>query len=166
MPQYTLSINGNPHTIEAESDMPILWVLRDLLGLMGTKYGCGMGLCGSCTIHLNGQAVRSCILPVANVGSGHITPIEGLANGPSNFLLDAWLSERVSQCGYCQPGQIMSAAALLLENLQPTDGEITAAMSGNLCRCGTYQRIREAIHRAAHSKSEQIKLQHDQDETK
>lgn len=153
MSRYILSINRETHTIEAESDMPVLWILRDLLGLMGTKYGCGIGRCGSCTIHLDGRAVRSCQLTVGNVGTQKITTIEGLEGEHVDSLYDAWLEERVSQCGYCQPGQIMSAAMLLNKTSQPTDEEIIEAMAGNLCRCGTYQRIQRAIRRAARTLS-------------
>jgi isoquinoline 1-oxidoreductase alpha subunit len=146
MSMINLTVNGVQHQVDVDPAMPLLWVLRDVLGLTGTKYSCGIGQCGSCTVHLDGQAIRSCTLPVSAVGDKQITTIEGLADHP---LQQAWLAERVSQCGYCQPGQIMAAAALLAENPAPSDDEIDAALAGNLCRCGTYQRIRRAIHRAA-----------------
>jgi len=151
MPNFKLHINGKAHVIDADSDMPLLWVLRDLLGLMGTKYGCGIGQCGTCTVHVDNRAVRSCLLPVSALGSSQVRTIEGLAAEGENALINAWLAEQVSQCGYCQPGQIMAAAALLMENPAPSDKDIDMRMAGNLCRCGTYQRIRRAIHRAAHS---------------
>ena len=149
MPVYKLNINGEIHTVDADSDMPLLWVLRDLLGLMGTKYGCGIGQCGACTVHVGDSAVRSCRLPVSDLGNNQVRTIEGLVAEGENALIDAWLAEQVSQCGYCQPGQIMSATALLMENSRPSDKDIDKRMAGNLCRCGTYQRIRRAIHRAA-----------------
>ena len=144
-----LVINNQPHEVEIASDTPLLWVLRDKLNLTGTKYGCGMGLCGACTVHLNGEAVRSCQTPVSSVGAKKITTIEGLSADNSHPVQRAWIAEQVPQCGYCQPGQIMSAAALLAKTPRPTDAEIDDAMGGNLCRCGMYQRIRRAIHRAA-----------------
>jgi len=147
-----LVINNTPHDVEAHPDMPLLWVLRDKLNLTGTKYGCGMGLCGSCTVHLDGEAVRSCQTPVSTVGSKKITTIEGLSANNSHPVQQAWIAEQVPQCGYCQCGQIMSAAALLAKTPHPTDDEIDSAMVGNLCRCGMYQRIRSAIHRAASGK--------------
>jgi aerobic-type carbon monoxide dehydrogenase small subunit (CoxS/CutS family) len=146
MPLIDLTVNGVQHQVDVQPDMPLLWVLRDVLGLTGTKYGCGIGQCGSCTVHLDGQPVRSCTLLVSEVAGKQVTTIEGLADHP---LQRAWLTESVPQCGYCQPGQIMTAAALLAENPDPSDEEIDAAQAGNLCRCGTYQRIRRAIHRAA-----------------
>ncbi|MFN2119245.1 MAG: (2Fe-2S)-binding protein [Anaerolineales bacterium] len=149
MATIPLNVNGQAHIVEASPDTPLLWVLRDNLGLTGTKYGCGIGACGTCTVHLDGEAVHSCTLPVGQVGGRPITTIEGLSTDGDHPLQQAWLAENVSQCGYCQPGQIMAAAALLAENLNPSDADIDAAMSGNLCRCGTYQRIRRAIHRAA-----------------
>lgn len=155
MPLYRLTINGDSYAVEAEADMPLLWVLRDLLALTGTKYSCGIGQCGACTIHLDNKAVRSCMLPVSSIGTRHITTIEGLSNNDEHPLFEAWLTEQVSQCGYCQPGQIMSAAALLQANPNPTDAEINRAMAGNLCRCGTYQRIRRAIQRVAHDSGKQ-----------
>lgn len=148
MPTFTLLVNGTPRTVEANADTPLLWVLRDHLDLTGTKFGCGEGLCGACTVLLDGSATRSCTLTVAEVGGQAITTIEGLA-ADGHPLIDAWLAEDVSQCGYCQPGQLLTAAELLARKPQPSDDDITAAMDGNLCRCGTYQRIRQAIHRAA-----------------
>jgi isoquinoline 1-oxidoreductase alpha subunit len=149
MPSYELQINGQTYTAEAEADMPLLWVLRDLLGLTGTKFSCGAGLCGSCTVLIDGEPVRSCITRVENMVGKEIVTIEGLSPDISHPLQIAWLEERVTQCGYCQPGQIMNAAALLRKNPDPTDAQIDAAMSSVLCRCGTYQRVRKAIHRAA-----------------
>lgn len=148
MPTFTLLVNNTPRTVEANADTPLLWVLRDHLDLTGTKFGCGEGLCGACTVLLDGSATRSCTLTVAEVGGQAITTIEGLA-ADGHPLIDAWLAEDVSQCGYCQPGQLLTAAELLARKPQPSDDDITAAMDGNLCRCGTYQRIRQAIHRAA-----------------
>ena len=146
----TLTINNQKHTVDVPADMPVLWVLRDVLGLTGTKYGCGIALCGACTIHLNGQAVRSCQLQAGHVGDAHITTIEAAHIIPEGARVQkAWLDREVVQCGYCQPGQIMSATALLTHTPRPTDAEIDAAMSGNICRCGTYVRIRAAIHDAA-----------------
>lgn len=149
MADYTLIVNGESVTVTAHPDTPLLWVLRDTLGLTGTKYGCGRGLCGTCTVHRDGDAVRSCLLAVSEVGASTITTIEGLSPDGSHPVQAAWIEASVAQCGYCQPGQIMQAAALLAANPAPTDDEIDAAMSGNLCRCGTYSRIRRAIHRAA-----------------
>ncbi len=150
MKTFTLHVNGRPLAAEVADDTPLLWVLRDHLDLVGTKFGCGMGLCGACTVHLDGQAVRSCTLPVSGVGDKKITTIEGLAGeGKLTALQQAWCDLDVAQCGYCQAGQIMSAAALLKEKPQPTDADIDAALSGNLCRCATYKRIRQAIHTAA-----------------
>ena len=150
MPRYTLTLNGDDAQLEAPDDMPLLWALRDLMGLTGSKYGCGIGQCGACTVHLNGTPVRSCLLPVAQVAGQQITTIEGLAKGDSlHALQQAWIEKDVAQCGYCQSGQIMSAAALLQSNPKPTDADIDVAMAGNYCRCGTYIRIREAIHAAA-----------------
>ena len=145
-----LSINGEKREVDVPADMPLLWVLRDVLGMTGTKFGCGLGLCGACTVHLNGNAIRSCITPVSAVGDQPIRTIEtigGTSNGAK--VQKAWLDVEVVQCGYCQSGQIMSATALLDANPHPSDADIDAAMSGNICRCGTYQRIREAIKRAA-----------------
>jgi isoquinoline 1-oxidoreductase alpha subunit len=151
MPTYTLTVNGAKHRVDADADTPVLWVLRDSLNMLGTKFGCGAGACGACTIHLNGNAVRSCQIPVSAVGESTITTIEGLAQnvGAKHAVQEAWLEHDVAQCGYCQAGQIMSAASLLALNVSPTDEEIEAAMAGNLCRCGTYVRIKEAIHTAA-----------------
>jgi aerobic-type carbon monoxide dehydrogenase small subunit (CoxS/CutS family) len=145
MPSIPLTVNGRQYRPDVEASTPLLWVLRDSLGLTGTKYGCGAGLCGACTVHLDGQAVRSCITPVSTVRSRKVTTIEGL-NSP---VQQAWIAEQVPQCGYCQSGQVMSAAALLAKTPHPTDAQIDAAMDGNICRCGTYQRIRRAIQRAA-----------------
>ncbi len=149
MTLVNLLVNGVQHEVDVDPAMPLLWVLRDILGLTGTKYSCGIGQCGACTVHLDGRAVRSCTLPASQVAGRQIITIEGLGAQGQHPLQRAWLAENVPQCGYCQPGQIMTAAALLTENPNPSDGEIDAAMSGNLCRCGTYQRIRRAIHRAA-----------------
>jgi isoquinoline 1-oxidoreductase subunit alpha len=149
MASLTLNINGDARTVDAEPDMPLLWVLRDLLSLTGTKFGCGAGLCGACTVHVDGAAVRSCMTP-ASASAGHaITTIEGLSSDGSHPVQQAWLAEAVSQCGYCQTGQIMAAAALLSATPRPTDADIDAAFADMLCRCGTYMRIRRAIHRAA-----------------
>ncbi|HEX7417573.1 MAG TPA: (2Fe-2S)-binding protein [Steroidobacteraceae bacterium] len=145
----TLNVNGQTHDIDADPQMPLLWAVRDLLQLTGTKFGCGMALCGACTVHADGSAIRSCVTPVSAVAGKKITTIEGLSALGDHPVQRAWLELDVVQCGYCQPGQIMSAAALLAHNAQPSDGDIDAAMSGNICRCGTYQRIRAAIHRAA-----------------
>lgn len=149
MAKITLKINGQSHTVEAEPDMPLLWALRDNLELTGTKYSCGIGLCGSCTVHVDGEAVRSCITKLSEVEGKEITTIEGLSDDLSHPVQQAWLDEQVPQCGYCQPGQIMTAAALLKKNPNPNDDDISDAMSGVLCRCGTYQRIRQAIKTAA-----------------
>ena len=142
-------LNGKPTSVDVSPDMPLLWVLRDTLGLTGTKFGCGMALCGCCTVHLDGEATRSCMTRIAEVAGKRVTTIEGLSTANSHPLQRAWIEEDVSQCGYCQPGQIMSAAALLAKTPHPTDVQIDEAMAGNICRCGTYQRIRKAIHRAA-----------------
>lgn len=144
----TLLVNGEMHVVDVSPEMPLLWVLRDVLGLTGTKFGCGQGLCGSCTVHLDDAAVRACITPVSTAANRNILTIEGLSPNGDHPLQQAWLAENVPQCGYCQPGQIMAAAALISSNPLPKDAEIDAAMSGILCRCGTYQRIRKAIHRA------------------
>jgi isoquinoline 1-oxidoreductase alpha subunit len=149
MTLYHLVVNGRRHAVRALPDVPLLWILRDTLGLTGTKYGCGIGACGACTVHLDGAAVRSCTLPVENVGARAVTTIEGLSPDGRHRVQRAWEAEDVPQCGYCQAGQIMSAAALLAAHSHPTDDQIDQAMSGNLCRCGTYGRIRRAIHRAA-----------------
>jgi len=149
MPQYTLTINGTRRTVTATADMPLLWVLRDVLNMTGTKFGCGGGYCGACTVHLDGNPVRSCQTPIADASGHRVTTIEGLSRDGSHPVQRAWIEEDVVQCGYCQSGQIMSAAALLARKPHPTDSDIDDAMSGNICRCGTYQRIRAAIHRAA-----------------
>ena len=148
MPSYSLLVNGRRRTVEAAANTPLLWILRDNLGLTGTKFGCGIAQCGACTVHLGGQAIRSCVMPVAAVGTKAITTIEGLSVTSTHRVQKAWVAEDVPQCGYCQSGQVMAAAALLRQKPQPTDAEIDAAMT-NICRCGTYQRIRAAIHRAA-----------------
>jgi len=145
----SLGINGAKHTVDVDPDMPLLWVLRDVLGMTGTKYGCGIAQCGACTVHINGEPVRSCLLPVASIGERAITTIEGVGSTRAGASVQkAWLDLEVIQCGYCQSGQIMSAAALLAKNPHPDDADIDAAMAGNICRCGTYVRIREAIKRA------------------
>ena len=144
-----LSVNGRDTTVDVDPDMPLLWVLRDTLGLTGTKFGCGMALCGACTVHLDGQPIRSCVTPVSAVAARKVTTIEGLSPDRSHPVQKAWIELDVPQCGYCQSGQLMSAAALLAHTAAPSDADIDTAMSGNLCRCGTYQRIRAAIHRAA-----------------
>ena len=149
MPQFGLVVNGQTRTVDADGAMPLLWALRDLLQMTGTKYGCGIGMCGACTVHLEGEAVRSCQTTVADAAGKKIVTIEGLGQGESHFVQEAWIAEQVPQCGYCQPGQIMSAAALFKKNPKPTDAQIDDAMTGNICRCGTYFRIRKAIHRAA-----------------
>jgi isoquinoline 1-oxidoreductase subunit alpha len=151
----SLSVNGQSHTVDVPDDMPLLWVLRDVIGLTGTKFGCGMAQCGACTVHLDGQPVRSCVLPVGNIGNRAITTIEAIGDTPSGQKIQqAWLEVDVVQCGYCQSGQIMSAAALLQRTPNPSDVDIDAAMSGNICRCGTYVRIRAAIKQAATGKAE------------
>ena len=144
-----LKVNGIDRTFDGDSNMPLLWYVRDVLGLTGTKFGCGMGLCGACTVHLDGRAIRSCITPVSSVGTKKVTTIEGLSPVGSHPVQRAWIAEQVPQCGYCQPGQIMQAASLLAGNPHPTREQIDAAMTGNICRCATYQRIRRAIERAA-----------------
>ena len=149
MAQFALNVNGTTRTVEAEGDMPLLWALRDLLDLTGTKYGCGIGMCGACTVHLDGAAVRSCQTAVSEVRGRKLTTIEGLGANGLHPVQKAWIAEQAPQCGYCQSGQIMSAAALLASHRHPTDAEIDDAMVGNLCRCATYFRIRKAIHRAA-----------------
>ncbi|MBV6422996.1 MAG: Isoquinoline 1-oxidoreductase subunit alpha [Steroidobacteraceae bacterium] len=145
----TINVNGTDRTVDAEADTPLLWVLRDIIGLTGTKYGCGAALCGACTVHLDGQPVRACVTPASAVGTAKVVTIEGLSSDRSHPVQRAWIELDVPQCGYCQSGQIMSATALLAQTPKPTDADIDAAMAGNLCRCGTYQRIRAAIHRAA-----------------
>lgn len=149
MPPITLMVNGRRHQVNVEPDTPLLWVLRDALGLTGTKYGCGIAQCGSCTVHVGGRAVRSCVTAVSTVGTSAVTTIEGLSADATHRVQKAWIAEEVPQCGYCQSGQIMSAAALLASNPRPDDAEIDRAMSGNVCRCGTYDRVRRAVHRAA-----------------
>jgi isoquinoline 1-oxidoreductase alpha subunit len=149
MAKYNLKINGKTQTVDVDASTPILWVLRDHLNLIGTKFGCGMAQCGACTIHLDGNAVRSCVLPVSAIGKQAITTIEGISNNGDHPVQKAWLEHDVAQCGYCQSGQIMSAVALLKENQKPSDADIDNAMSGNICRCGTYLRIKEAIKTAA-----------------
>lgn len=145
-----LDINGRQHTIDAPPDMPLLWAIRDLVGLMGTKFGCGIAQCGACTVHLDGVAVRACVMPVSAVGERKITTIEGVGATPAGRCVQAaWRTLDVVQCGYCQSGQVMSAAALIASNPKPTDGDIDAAMAGNICRCGTYNRIRAAVRQAA-----------------
>jgi isoquinoline 1-oxidoreductase subunit alpha len=144
-----LTVNGRPATIDAPPDTPLLWVLRDVLELHATKYGCGIGQCGACTVHLNGEPARSCMTPLSAAADKHITTLEGLAPEDARPLQQAWLEIDVPQCGYCQAGQIMSAAALLAKHPSPTDDDIDQAMNGNLCRCGTYVRIRQAVHKAA-----------------
>lgn len=149
MSQYTININGTAKNLEAAADTPLLWVLRDQLKLVGTKFGCGIGQCGACTVHLDGVPTRSCVTPIREVGSREVTTIEGLSKHGDHPLQQAWQELDVPQCGYCQAGQIMTAAALLKKSPKPTDREIDAALDGNLCRCGTYLRIRAGIHRAA-----------------
>ena len=149
MAQYTLYVNGETKTVEVDPSTPMLWVLRDHLDLVGTKFGCGIAKCGACTIHLNGTAVRSCQLPVSAVGNGEVITIEGLSENGDHPVQLAWIKQDVPQCGYCQAGQIMTATALLKQNPSPTDEEIESAMAGNLCRCGTYVRIKKAVKDAA-----------------
>jgi isoquinoline 1-oxidoreductase alpha subunit len=144
-----LNVNGTAREVQAPDEMPLLWVIRDVLGLTGTKFGCGMAQCGACTVHLDGQAVRSCVLPVSAVAGRMVTTIEGLSPDGSHPVQKAWIDADVVQCGYCQPGQIMSAAALVAHNPSPSDEDIDAALAGNICRCGTYQRVREAVRKAA-----------------
>jgi isoquinoline 1-oxidoreductase alpha subunit len=146
---YSISVNGRTTTVDVPADMPLLWVLRDVLDLKGTKFGCGMAQCGACTVHIDGQPARACVTPIAAVGTARVTTIEGLSPDGTHPLQVAWLNNDVPQCGYCQAGQLMSAAALLAQTPKPTDADIDAAMSGNICRCGTYTRIRKAIHEAA-----------------
>ena len=146
---YKLTVNGKLETVDAPADMPLLWVIREILNLRGTKFGCGMSLCGACTVHVNGEATRSCVTPIAEVNGKEITTIEGLSADGSHPLQKAWMEIDVPQCGYCQVGQIMSAAALLKKTPKPSDAQIDSAMDGNICRCGTYLRIRAAIHQAA-----------------
>ena len=145
----SFTLNGKPQTVDVSPDMPLLWVLRDTLNMTGTKFGCGMALCGACTVHINGEATRSCITQISSVAGKKVETIEGLSTDGSHPVQQAWMEEDVPQCGYCQSGQIMSAVALLSKKANPTDADIDDAMSGNICRCGTCQRIRKAIHRAA-----------------
>ena len=145
----SLTVNGKRHDVDVPSDMPLLWVIRDTIGLTGTKFGCGLSQCGACTVHLEGNAIRSCTTPVSLAAGKKVTTIEGLSPTSSHALQVAWIAEQVPQCGYCQSGQLMSASALLAKTPKPTDAEIDAAMNGNICRCGTYQRIHRAIKRAA-----------------
>jgi isoquinoline 1-oxidoreductase alpha subunit len=147
---FTIDINGTPHSVDVDADTPLLWVIRDVLGMTGTKFGCGVALCGACTVHIDGTATRSCITPIDSVGLSKVTTIEAIGATPAGAKIQkAWLDHEVPQCGYCQSGQIMSASALLAGNPHPTDADIDDAMSGNICRCGTYVRIREAIKLAA-----------------
>src|SRR5258705_2546160 len=152
MAQFTININGKSRRVDADPEMPLLWVLRDLLGLTGTKYGCGEALCGACTVHLDGETVRACVTPVRRAAGKSVVTIEGLSATGDHPLQKAWVELGVPQCGYCQAGQIMSAAALLASNTHPTDDDIDLALAGNLCRCGTYLRIRAAVKRATHIK--------------
>jgi isoquinoline 1-oxidoreductase subunit alpha len=150
---FAIKVNGNTHSVDVEGDTPLLWVLRDVLGMTGTKFGCGAALCGACTVHIDGVATRSCVTPIDSVGGSAITTIEAIGETPAGKAVQkAWLDLEVVQCGYCQSGQIMSAAALLAENPGPSDADIDDAMSGNICRCGTYPRIRAAIKQAARAK--------------
>ena len=144
-----LEVNGKQHEVDVPADMPLLWVLRDVIGLTGTKFGCGMAQCGACTVHVDGAAIRSCITPASAMGGKKITTIEGLSADVTHPVQRAWIEADVVQCGYCQSGQVMAAAALLAQKPKPTDADIDTAMAGNLCRCGTYQRIRAAVHRAS-----------------
>jgi isoquinoline 1-oxidoreductase subunit alpha len=145
----SLTVNGKQYNVDVAADMPLLWVIRDTIGLTGTKFGCGLSQCGACTVHLDGNAIRSCTTPVSLAANKKVTTIEGLSPNSNNALQVAWIAEQVPQCGYCQSGQLMSAAALLAKTPKPTDAQIDAAMTGNICRCGTYQRIHRAIKRAA-----------------
>jgi isoquinoline 1-oxidoreductase subunit alpha len=149
MPSMIFDVNGQRHDLDVSPDMPLLWVLRDALSLTGTKFGCGLGQCGACTVHMDGAPVRACLTAAKAAAGKRITTIEGLSANAAHPLQTAWIAEQVPQCGYCQSGQIMSAAALLAKTPRPTDAQIDTAMAGNICRCGTYQRIRRAIHRAA-----------------
>jgi isoquinoline 1-oxidoreductase alpha subunit len=149
MASYKINVNGKDHVVDADPQMPLLWVVRDLIGLKGTKFGCGMALCGACTLHLEGTPIRSCSYPISLAAGKKVTTIEGISANADHAVQKAWVELQVPQCGYCQSGQIMSAVALLKSTPKPTDAQIDAAMNGNLCRCGTYQRIRLAIHRAS-----------------
>ncbi len=147
---FTATINGSKHEVDVDGDTPLLWVIRDVIGMTGTKFGCGKALCGACTVHMNGMAIRSCVTPISAVGDAHITTIEAIEQTPEGRSIQkAWLEDEVVQCGYCQSGQIMSASALLKTNPKPSDDDIDSFMSGNICRCGTYVRIRDAIKRAS-----------------
>lgn len=152
--EIELRVNGTAHRVDVHPDTPLLWVIRENLGLTGTKFGCGMALCGACTVHVDGEAVRSCVTPVARAAGKKVTTIEGLSPDLSHPLQQAWIAEDVPQCGYCQSGQIMAAAVLLRENSSPSDADIDDCMAGNICRCGTYQRVRRAIHLAARLQDE------------
>ena len=149
MAAISILVNGRRHQVDVEPDTPLLWVLRDALGLTGTKYGCGIAQCGACTVHLGSRAVRSCMTPLSAVGANAVTTIEGLSSDATHRVQKAWIAEEVPQCGYCQSGQIMSAAALLTSNASPSEADVDRAMAGNICRCGTYDRVRRAVHRAA-----------------
>ena len=149
MPSFKLNVNGKDHTVDVDAQMPLLWVIRDFVGLKGTKFGCGISQCGACTVHLDGTPIRSCMTPVSQAVGKKITTIEGAEGNIAEAVQKAWIELQVPQCGYCQSGQVMSAVALLKNNKKPSDSDIDAAMQGNLCRCGTYMRIRQAIHRAA-----------------
>ena len=151
MPYFTLTVNGERHRVEGDADMPLLWVLRDRLGLFGTKYGCGAGVCGACTVHEDGRAVRACTIPLAAAAGKFYVTIEGLSPDGTHPCQRAWIEEDVAQCGFCQPGMIMETVALLRANASPSDGDIDAALGGHVCRCGTYARLRAAVHRAAAS---------------
>ena len=157
MTAITINVNGKQQAVEVSPDMPLLWVLRDTLDLTGTKFGCGMAMCGACTVHLNGEAIRSCVTPISSAVGKKITTIEGLSPNVGHPLQIAWIQNNVPQCGYCQSGQIMQAAALLKKKPKPTDDDIDAAMKGNICRCGTYQRIRQAIKQASNQKAGGVK---------
>jgi isoquinoline 1-oxidoreductase subunit alpha len=153
---FTINVNGTTHSLDVDGDTPLLWVLRDVLGMTGTKFGCGMALCGACTVHIDGTATRSCITPIDSIGSSQVTTIEAIGATPVGAKIQkAWLEHEVPQCGYCQSGQIMSASALFADKPHPTDQDIDDAMSGNICRCGTYMRIREAIKLAAQSRAKE-----------
>ena len=149
MPQFSLTVNGTPRTVDVSPDTPLLWVLRDTLGLTGTKYGCGIGQCSACAVHVDGQPTRACRTTISAAAKKSVTTIEGLSSTKANVLQQAWIAEEVPQCGYCQSGQIMAAAALLAVKPAPTDADIDTALNSHICRCGTYERIRKAIHRAA-----------------
>jgi isoquinoline 1-oxidoreductase subunit alpha len=153
MASIKFNLNGKTQTVDASGDMPLLWVLRDVLGMTGTKFGCGMALCGACTVHINGAATRSCVTQAKSIAGKSVTTIEGLSADVSHPVQQAWIEQDVPQCGYCQSGQIMTAASLLAKNSKPTDADIDEVMRGNICRCGTYQTIRSAVHRAAEIKA-------------